>query len=181
MSKVQTDNSYLEEKIMLRIASLPMKDDILVLEAFAGDGFIWGEVKKRVTKKNTVLRIDVKEDKKGVYLKGDNLKFMKSLDLNKFDIVDLDAYGSPFTQLKIVFEQNYKGIVHCTFIQTMFGALNKEMLLNLGYSEEMQKKIPSLFNKHGIDKLFCWLVRNGVNQTIGFHFNKKHYFYFVNS
>ena len=151
--KIQTDNSYLAEKVQLRIESLPKKEVVTVLECFAGDGLIWKEV-KRITKRNIkILRIDQKDDKKGIYLKGDNLKFLQSIDLDRFDIVDLDAYGSPFTQLlEIIHAKQFKGIVHCTFIQSMFGALNKRMLFDLGYTKAMIEKIPSLFNKGGIQK-----------------------------
>jgi len=48
MSKVQTDNSHLIEKIKLRIDTILSlnKKVVRVCEAFAGDGVIWGEVKK---------------------------------------------------------------------------------------------------------------------------------------
>lgn len=111
--QIQTDNSCLEEKIILRLNSLEKiaKDTVNVLECFGGDGVIWGEVKQRTTKKINTLRIDLKEDKKGIYLKGNNLKYLASLDLKTFDIVDLDAYGSPFQQLQIIFKPG-RGALH---------------------------------------------------------------------
>ena len=179
--KIQTDNSYLSEKVQLRIESLPKKDVVYVLECFAGDGLIWKEV-KRITKRNIkILRIDQKDDKKGIYLKGDNLKFLQSMDLSRFDVVDLDAYGSPFTQLEIIRAKQFKGIVHCTFIQSMFGALNKRMLFDLGYTKSMIEKIPSLFNKDGIQKLLTWVhIKTGAKQVhIISRQKKKHYFWFT--
>src|SRR3954465_4124097 len=96
----QTDNSYLEGKVQDRLASLQhiTKDTVTVLEAFGGDGIIWSLVKERTDKKISVLRIDKKQNKRGIYLKGDNLKFLKSIDISGFDIIDLDAYGSPYNQ-----------------------------------------------------------------------------------
>lgn len=186
MNKVQTDNSYLEEKIFLRVKSIeehmPKKQEIRVLECFAGDGYIWGEVRKRLPdRKIKVLRIDQKPDKKGVYLNGDNLKFIANFNLDAYDIVDLDAYSTPFNQLEIVLRKDYKGVVHCTFIQSMYGGLNQKMLNDIGYPESMVKKIPSLFNKNGLEKLKYWLSIYGIKEIIGYSFDWKHYFYFKNA
>ena len=74
-----TDNSYLEEKVQLRLDTVNLinKDEIFVLECYAGDGYIWSEVRLRTKKEIKVLRIDQKPDNKVVYLKGSNMKFIK--------------------------------------------------------------------------------------------------------
>lgn len=179
MKQVQTDNSELEKKVELRLKALPDKNQVLVLECYAGDGVIWEKVKQQTEKEIKILRIDQKPDKKGVYLKGDNLKFIKSIDLSVFDIIDLDAYGSPFNLLEVVFQQNYKGIVHVTFIQTMQGALHKKMLNKLGFTNKMIEKCQTLFNQDGIGKLLSYLSLNGINQVYGYFLqNRKNYFFF---
>lgn len=177
---VKTDNSHLTEKIQLRLDTVNMidKDYIRVLECFSGDGVIWDEVKKLTPKNIKILRMDQKPDKTGVYLKGDNLKFMKSMDFSVFDIVDLDAYGSPFKQLEIVFEKQYKGIVHCTFIQSVMGNLDRKFLEQLGYPKRMIEKTPTLFSKNGMVKMERWLAKKGVKNITGFFIERKNYFYF---
>lgn len=162
------------------------KSEINVLEAFAGDGFIWDSVRTQTETKINVLRIDEKPDKKGVYLKGNNLKFLRNIDLSNFDIIDLDAYGSPFKQLEIVFDKQYKGFVHCTFIQIAQGGLHDKILTDLGYTESMIKKVKTLLNKNGMKKMEQYLFLKGIRETNGFYHKRsaeekhgtKNYFYF---
>lgn len=178
---VQTDNdqAYFSIKIELREKLIQAKDHYKILEAFAGDGKIWKELRKKYpNKKLQVLRIDHKPDKTGVYLKGDNLKFLSSMDLTAFDIIDLDAYGSPYPQLDIIFKSKFKGPIVCTFIQTMSGALNRGFLHELGYSKAMIKKCPTLFNIAGFDKMKAYLALKGVKKITSFSHNRKNYFFF---
>lgn len=181
MSSLQTDNSHLAEKVRLRADTVRLiqKPQIRVCEAFAGDGVIWRAVKKQFPDKQiSVLRIDKKEDKKGIYLKGDNIKFLMSLDLTKFDIIDLDAYGSPAKQLDIVFDSGFSGIVHCTFIQSGFGMLDSSMLSASGFSPEMIAKCPTLFCKNGMQKMQNYLGNNGVSKIHGYFIERKNYLWF---
>lgn len=181
MKQIQTDNdaSMFEIKIDLRRRLIEGKPKVTVLEAFSGDGIIWNEIKARYPEKDIrILRMDQKMDKKGIYLKGDNLKFLSSMDLSAFDLIDLDAYGSPFPQLQIIFKSNYQGPVVCTFIQTMAGALNKAFLRELGFTDRMIKKCPSLFNISGFDKMKQYLAGKGVKKLVFFSENRKNYFSF---
>lgn len=181
MNNHQTDNSHLQDKINLRIDSLKhiKANEVNILDAFTGDGVIWGAVQKKTSKKLNILRIDQKKGKKGIYLKGDNMKFISMFDLKQYDIIDLDAYGSPFNQLEVVFKKRYKGIVHCTFIQTGMGRLNNLMLQKLGYTKSMIDEIPSLFCKFGREKIYQYLAKEGVVLINTIEIDRKTYFYFV--
>lgn len=177
--KTNNDLSLIEQKILLRLESLPEKDNIKILEAFGGEGVLWNEVKKRTDKKLSILSIDKNEYKK-VNLKGDNLKFLKSFDLSHFDIIDLDSYGSPSNQLEILRQKNYKGIIHCTFIQTMMGRINNNILLSCGYTESMINKCQTIFSKNGISKLLYFIaIKFEVSKFRIVKNNNKNYFYFV--
>lgn len=180
MSKVQTDNSYFDEKVLLRIETVNNinKNEINVLDAFSGDGLIWNRVKSITDKKINVLRIDEKQDKKGIYLKGNNLKFINRLDLQFFDIIDLDAYGSPYNQLKLIFKKKYKGIVHCTFIQSGMGRIDNGLLLEIGYEKKMIDKAQTLFSRNGMLKMERYLAKKSVDKIIGYFIDRKNYFYF---
>lgn len=176
--KTNNDLSLINAKIQLRINSIEhLKGQIKVLELFGGEGILWNEVKKLTGKDILILGID-KNKYKRVQLQGDNLKFIDSLNLQEFDVIDADAWGSPFYQVEKIFSKNYKGIVHCTFIQTMMGGLSKEMLLRLGYTETMLSKIKSVFNKNGIEKFKNYLAQNGVTEINIVTDNKKNYLYF---
>lgn len=176
---MKTDNSHFEEKVRLRLQSLPEKNKITVLDCYAGKGLIWKEVEKRAKKEIQVLSIEVVPNKNKSALLGNNLKYLKSLDLFQFDIIDLDAYGIPFEQLKIIFESKYKGILHVTAIQSMAGQLPYGLLLSLGYTVPMIKKIKSIFNTDGFGKLKKYLYLNGVQYVTCCTFGKKNYFYFT--
>ena len=175
---MKTDNSYLKEKVELRIQSLPEKENIFVLDCYSGKGIIWKEVKKQTGLNITVVSIEKEAGKNKTALQGSNLKYLNVLDLSKFDIIDLDAYGIPYNQLKIIFQRKYKGIVHVTAIQSGMGQLPKGLIKEIGYTEQMMSKINSIFNRQGIEKLKNYLYLNGINQINGHFINRKNYFYF---
>ena len=180
MSKVQTDNDekYYPLKIKIRLQSIDKIKNPVVLDCFSGDGTLWKNIKNLSDKEIKVLRIETKQKAKGVYLKGDNKKFLKTIDLKAFDIIDLDAYGIPCDQLDILFKRNYKGIVIVTAIQSMLGQLPVKMLKEVGYSKEMIKKCPTLFSKKGKEILKQWLAFKGVKEVYGKLDGRKNYFYF---
>jgi hypothetical protein len=161
MSKVQTDHSYFEEKVKLRLDGLPDKNPLKVLDMFSGNGLIWSEIEKRTGREILVLRIDRKRGKRGAYLVGDNRKF--NFDFSEFDVVDLDGYGVPFSQLEKIFASEKKPrVVFLTFIQSEWGTLPRKMLNHLGYTDSMIKKIPTLFNRRGQGKFLQYLALRGV-------------------
>ena len=180
MNSLQTDNSFLAHKINLRLSVLNTikKDTVCILDAFTGNGVIWNQIKTRTQKNLKLLRIDVKADRKGLYLVGDNVKFLDGMDLSRFDIIDLDAYGSPYKQLKSIFGAGYRGHIICTFIQTMAGRLDNDLLEILGYTKAMICKCPTLFSRNGLDKMLHYLNRNGVDEIEGFFTGRKNYFAF---
>lgn len=154
-SNKKTDNSFTEEKVLLRLETVNLidKQEINVLEAYAGDGVIWKKVQEQTKKNINILKIEMKGNKKGVYLKGDNSKFLPLFDFSKYDIIDLDAYGVPFNQLEVVFLKKFNGFVHVTYIQSGMGTLPNGMLIKLGYTKEMISKCRTLFSKNGLQKM----------------------------
>lgn len=176
--KTNNDAGMIEAKIDLRIQSLPDKKEIKVLEAFGGEGVLWSAVQRRCPEKEIkVLSID-KERYKRVQLQGDNLKFLHSFDLAEFDIIDLDAYGMPTKQLEIVFKKKFKGVVHCTFIQSVTGNMDHVILKANGYTPAMLKKCQTLFTHNGIDKFLNYLAINGVQAVKIASEARKNYLYF---
>jgi len=179
LKKVQTDNSFLSEKIKLRIENLPNKKRIRVLNAYNGDNAIWSYIQD-IKKNISVIGIDIKKDKKKSLI-GDNIKFLMTMDLSKFDIIDLDAYGCPIDQLEILFERRYNGIIFVTFIQSGMGNLPKKMLNRLGYTNKMIEKIPTIFSRNGFEKMKNYLSTYCVNYITCYNKNRKHYFVFKNN
>ncbi len=179
MSSHQTENSFFNEKVHLRLNLLPDKEKIQVLDLFSADGKIWEEVQRRTDKQIQTLRIDKLPDKKGIYLQGDNMKFMSSINLSSFDVVDLDAFGVPTPQLDVLFKRQYHGRVFVTYIHTFFGRLPLQMLLDLGFTRPMLDKSQTLFNRDHMDKIKSWLwVKGKIPKIQGIHLGNKNYFSF---
>lgn len=136
---------------------------------------IWKEIKKKSNRNINVVGID--RISYGSTLKGDNVKYLKGMNLDKYDIIDLDAYGVPFRQLEIIFKKKYKGILFITFVQSIFGRLPVRMLEKIGYTRNMIKKCPTLFNRNGIEKFKQYLAINGIKRIIIINKNNKKYLY----
>lgn len=175
---MKTDNTYLKQKIQLRIDCLNGKKEVSVLDCFAGTGKLWDYVKKSTNININIIGIEKEYRKNKMTLIGDNRKYLKTIDLKNFDIIDLDSYGIPFDQLEILFERNYKGIIIVTAIQSIFGTLPDKMLYKLGYTDRMIKKIPTLFYRDGFAKLKNYLYINGIKKIEGYFIGRKNYFYF---
>jgi len=176
---VQTDNSFLGDKVALRLSMLPQKKSLHVCDAYHGAGTIWKNIQKEYNGKIEIIKIDKElKDENEFILLGDNIKFLSSLDLCKFDVIDLDAYGIPSTQLKIIFNSKFHGIIFITFIQSMFGSLPVDFLEALGYSKKMIEKCKTLFIKNGFDKLKSFLASFGITKITYRKHSRKIYLAF---
>lgn len=174
-----TDNSFLGDKIALRLNNIPVKEKLFVLDCYYGKGTIWKNVQEKYSGKISIVKIDKMQKCDDFVLLGNNIKYLREMDLNGFDVIDLDAYGVPYEQLKILFEKKYRGLVFVTFIQTMFGCLPFSFLEELGYTKKMIEKCPTIFNKNGFEKMCCFLKLNGVKKITYRSFQKKNYFCFA--
>lgn len=190
--QTKTRNSHMAMKVALRAAHLPKADPVRVLDCYAGEGVIWKAVEKKTGRKFEITAIDIEKPKKRrVQLTGDNMKFIPSLDLSKFDVIDLDAYGFPGKQLEAIFEKYrerpFKAEVFVTFIKVGFHApgagIPRLVLEACGYSKDMIKKCPTLFMRNALEKVKIFLAENGVSE-INRRSTKdggaaKHYFHFT--
>lgn len=171
---VRIDNSYLKLKADLRLKFLPQKKIINVLDCFCGMGVIWEEVSKNCKSEINVIGIDKKKESKADLI-GDNVKYLRSLDLSKYDVIDLDAYGIPFEQLEILFERKYNGLLFITFI-TFYG-INFKLLNYLGFSNIMINKCKSIFFKNPFEKFKAYLYLKGIRKIYYYEIDKKYYIF----
>ena len=174
----KTNNSYLADKVALRLGHLPRKKEIYVLDCYAGKGLIWRAVQKLSGKDITTLPIDTSDDDTGFRLPGDNRGYLETLDLSQFDVIDLDAYRIPYDQMRIVFEREYHGFVFVTFIQSPFGRMPNRLLLDIGFSEEMITASPTLVGSMGWQYFKEWLRAMGVRKIWHRTHSRKHYLFF---
>ena len=181
MTTVKTNNSYLADKVALRLAHLPDKKVVKVLDCFAGRGVIWQAVRKLAPGRDIrVLPIEVKPQEEDVlfYLPGDNTRFLETLDLGRFDVIDLDAYGVPYDQLSTIFRRGFMGVVYVTFIQASFGIMSNGLLQEIGFSRQMINKSPVLFTKRGWQYFLEYLAKRGVRTVWIRQHQNKHYLCF---
>jgi hypothetical protein len=176
---VKTDNSLFADKVELRSRHLPNKDSVSVLDCFHGGGRVWRAVKKKTGKSIRVLGIDKFDKDTDFVITSDAESVLNSIDLSKFDVVDLDSYGVPADELEAIFRKNYKGVVFVTFIQSLFGQLSKKILCESGFSEEMLEKAPVLCSKNGWKTFLNWLAFKKVKAVCHRSFLRKHYLCFV--
>lgn len=128
----KTDNHNARAKLDLRRKLLDNKESwIKVLDCFSGsEECIWSTLRKEL---NVVeyLALDVKHKRNR--LKIDSLKFLKTQKWI-FDVIDLDAYGSPwdhyFEVLKT--DRQHSMIVFVTVGTSMLGNLSKTALQAIG-------------------------------------------------
>ena len=177
---MKTDNSYFEEKVLLRLEALEkVEGDIVrVLEMFAGKSLLWQEVRRRTSKAVSLLSIEKEKGKNPTALTGDNMKFVDALDLDGFDIIDINAYGSCFRQLDAVLSRGYRGTVIVTDIQSVYGRTSQDLLRYAGFTDGMLKSVRSVIDAHAEEALYAYLESKGVYQVTGFFFGRKRYFYF---
>lgn len=173
----QTDNSFLADKVKLRFYNLPGdKDTIRVLDCFGGRGLVWAGVQALTDK--DILRLSIDLNRGGFALPGDNRIYLESLDLSRFDVIDLDAYGVPYHQLKSVLGSTFQGVVFVTFIQNIHGILPCGLLEDIGFTAEMIKKCPTVFGQLGWQYFLEWLAAYGVRTVRHRSHYRKHYLTF---
>jgi|OpeIllAssembly_1097287.scaffolds.fasta_scaffold87307_1 hypothetical protein len=132
---VDNDPEITAGKIALRVEAVERLGEprpIRVMDAYHGHGFLWGEARKALPDWEISLYRTDKDQKKAGTLKVDNVRLLKSLDLSKFDLFDLDAYGWPAAQIKTVARKAPGKMVLSTRNTMGIGQIPKVVLNDLG-------------------------------------------------
>lgn len=143
MRRTLTENSHLGTKARIRADYLRSTDkkSVYVLDAFAGDGTVWKRVKEMLPEVDiTYLGIDKKKYARPEVIMGNNQKVMRGLDLTKFDLIDLDAFGCPWEQLQICADLAPKTPVVSTCIFVTLAPIPKPLLEASGIPEDWAEK-----------------------------------------
>jgi len=163
---LKTDNSCLLQKRMIRRIALKKSINNNILDLYHGDGICWQGIDNI-----NVSGIDKKITKDGV--KADAIKMIKSLDLSRYGIIDVDCYGIPYKTIKQLFDNSTiknDTIIIYTFIQSIYGSSGK-LLLQLGITKKQIEMIPTIFRKFAFIAFEQFLLVNNI---------KKHYIVQVN-
>lgn len=145
----KVDNSNEAQKKALRkmaVAACRNPERPAVLDAFAGYGKMWEGVDMS---KYTPIEKNPDKNPPGV-IHADNVKVLRSIDLSKYDVIDLDAYGFPTKQLCAIIENGSMApgtVVIYTAISNRLSSLASEELdaLNAHGINEVAKTMASMF------------------------------------
>ena len=169
---IKTDNSNLEGKIRIREIMIKGMTSVKVLDTFAGKGLIWKEIQKRNPGIDIkVTGIEIEKSKNPNALLGDNLKVIPSIDLSPYDFIDIDAYGSPYKQLRAISQNgSYKDnvIIATTNIQTALGKIPDDLLYEAGITKKMIKNAQVLCNGFGDESMISYLGKLGVKDYVAY-------------
>lgn len=145
-------------KVAQRLTLLPPPsangdEPVRVLDAYAGDGEIWRWV-RRWRPDVAVTSIEKDPSRGHGAIRADNRRVLKAMDLSRFDVLDLDAWGQPTDQLGIAHDRGFDGVVFWTFIATY--PRGSHLLLDAaGIPREWVKLAPTtMFGQGGVFDLW---------------------------
>lgn len=179
MPQVKTNNSHLRIKAGLRADAV--KDSGLkrfrVLDAFAGEGLVWGEVERLCPDVQfEYVRIDKKKYSGPETISGDNLKVMPSLGLSDFDLIDLDAYGWPHAQLRLCAERAPDVPVAVTCITQSNGPVPVDVLRTCGIPAgwlDYRRTSPTVYSRWRTDWWDYYCAELGYRWTVAHRFRDR--------
>lgn len=174
----KTDNHYTADKIALRVDMTAHLSEVIVADVFGGHGVVWSGVERLSGKPVSRTAFDNRLDLGMPHLHGDNTKTLRGVDLSRFNVVDLDAYGIPADLIQHVVGSGFKGTVFVTAIQTMQGQMPKAITSGIGLPPTLYRSCPSIISRRGWTYLKAWLASLGVQQITHRSAGRKHYFGF---
>lgn len=177
---IKTDNANLANKIEIRKIATKDLGSLRVLDCFAGNNKIWQQF---CCEKYYGIE---KEKGKGKNLYADNKKVIPSLDLSQFNVIDLDSYGIPVSQVQQIFKNPtlQKGTcVLYTCIGNKMSSLNNEILEHFNL-KEIYKKSKVMLNGKSKELFYAYLYDLGIRKTIEHQeesrsFSKVYGFFYV--
>jgi len=174
----KTDNASIADKLFLRKEATKKLSALRVLDLYAGENILWGNVQ---TKRYYGIEL---VSGKGKNLCGDNRRIVESLNLSDFNVIDCDSYGIPYDVILKIFQNKTlkKGtVIIYTAISNKMSALSKECV-HMFRIEALYKKSPTLVRAKGLELFYAMLEKQGIN-VIYYYKEKttfdKHYGYFV--
>jgi hypothetical protein len=132
MKETKTDNHNLRAKLELRrtmLRDFPRAKSLSVCDCFSGETeAIWTQLRREFNV-GEYLALDVKA--KPNRLKLDSLRYLQN-QIWQHDVIDLDAYGSPWRHWFEVLRREQSCLVFLTIGNTMFRNQQSEALAALG-------------------------------------------------
>lgn len=172
-----TDNDGLEAKIALRKrATQGLKEPLRVLDLFAGENKIWANF-------DCERYYGIEAEKgKGRNLHADNRNIIPLLNLAAFNVIDCDAYGTPYDQISLLFGNPTLKSGTVIIYTCITGTLNRLSVKMIGdfnlqeqyahsrvlfnpYASEM---FHAMLHDHGVEKVSCYRKKKTMMKEYGF-------------
>lgn len=173
----KTDNKSIGNKIFIRKQAIKNLSEVNVLDLFGGRNVLWKNIPT-----NRYYGIE-KEKNKGLNLNADSHDMLQSLDLRKFNVIDVDSYGISFDIYKNLLTnpqvQNGAVIIY-TAITNEFTKIQNAAKDEFGF-RSFYNKAPSLFNARAIEFFYEMLAKYDVKEVSYYDIKDnftKHYGYF---
>ena len=173
----KTDNKSVGNKIFIRNQAIKNLTEVNVLDLFGGRNVLWKNISV-----NRYYGVESEKDK-GQNLCADSHSILSSLDLSKFNVIDVDSYGISFDIYKYLLtsSQVRNGtIVIYTAITNEFTKIQNAAKDEFGF-RAFYDKAPSLFNARAIEFFYEMLSKYGVKEVSYYEVKDnftKHYGYF---
>lgn len=151
-----------------------------VLDCFHGNGLIWGEVAKSIDVE-MVTGIEINNNLYSNFetIIGDNREVLKHINIDEYNIIDIDSYGNPFEQMNIIFRRsNKQKIIIYTYIVNKMSGVSKHITM-LPDAVHICKTIMNEYERDCFDN---YLYRHGIkkyNEIVIKRGTEKHYGYFI--
>lgn len=102
------ENTFLNKKVKIREKFIDKNKKYNVLDCFHGEGIVWNNIIKDGYNIN-LYSIDLTSS---ATIKGNNKNILRNIDVNEYDIIDLDDYGMPIEQLYIISQKLKKILLY---------------------------------------------------------------------
>lgn len=169
MTQTGVDNSHLAMKVALRARHLPA-GNVSVLDCFAGDGVIWQKLSAMYPGRVMVDSIEMARGKGAPSFVGDNRKLLPALDLSVYNVIDLDAYGSPWDQVAAIMEnptRRPRATVFYTMIHSLFAGVPSLLRRGNDFTPAMTKVGCKVMADKWVWRAWCnALARYGVRELV---------------
>lgn len=170
-----TDNDGIDRKVRLRVEAIKGLAVVNVLDLFAGDNLIWSRIPCQ-----RYYGIEA-EKNKGRNLHADNRKIIPHLDLSTFNVVDCDAYGMPYEQIQLLFDNptlQSGTIIIYTCISGVLNRLCVRMLSDYNLAEQYKRSrvlynrysaemFHAMLHSHGVKQVFCYRTKKSMSKEYG--------------
>lgn len=155
----KTDNASYPAKRLIRKDVFGIHDDVRVLEVFCGSGIMYRDVWKDAEKYKGIDKRKFFDERDLIC--GDSMKALTLVDLNGFNVIDIDAYGSPYNELNYIIE-NMRFDERKTFVITDGSSMDLRMgRISIGLRQLTGIDFHELKKAHLIhDELIMLIIKN---------------------